>query len=244
MKTKLLFFSLIFSLASQAQCVRSGTFVANSPDTMTYPISGTANITEATDGTLSVNFESDFVSVQGFQLQTFLSTTQNLNMGAPGTFLRVDQDGDLVCNPHGSFERSHNEEPMTGAITFTGDLTGVNINDYQYVILQCVEFGVPWGYAPLGAISGNCPSLSISETELSQNVNLFPNPIQDKVKISNERQLDLNITVVDILGKSVLNINNISTRNETFDVSSLKSGLYLVKIEAEGSVITKRLVKQ
>ena len=242
MKKQLLFLTIIFMVSFQfinAQCTRGGTFDSTgNPNTGTYPISGSANITVGSDGILRVNFENDFVSVQGFQLQVFLSTQQSLNMSSPSTFLRVDQDGDLVCDPHSSFERSHNEEAMTGAITFSEDLTGVSLNDYQYIILQCVEFNVPWGFVNLGAQSSGC-SFSVNENSL-KDVALYPNPSNGNVTLQAQVSEIAQISVYNILGNRVY--QKAQSLNSEMNLSNLKTGIYLVKIEAEGKQTTKRLI--
>lgn len=179
-------FSSFFTIT--AQCKRSGTFIPDSPNLSTYPIEGSANVTIDENGAMSVNFESDFKSVQGFLLQVYLSKTQSIdteNANAT-TFIRVDQQGDLRCDPHGSTKRSHNEEPMTGAKSFTENLTDVDIEDYDYVILQCVEFNVPWGYAKLGDVIGaDCQQiLSVTKNDLEE-VSVFPNPAHDFLNIEN-----------------------------------------------------------
>lgn len=240
---KPLLFGVLCMLASinisHSQCSRGGMFDSTgNPNTSTYPISGSANITVGNDGNLTVNFENDFASVQGFQLQVFLSTTQQLNLSAPNTFLRVDQDGDLVCDPHSSFERSHNEEPMTGAITFSEDLTGVKLNDYQYIILQCVEFNVPWGFVNLGAQSTGC-SLSLDDNELNS-TSFYPNPSNGKITIKSQIAEDAEITIYSILGKQVY--SKTKSLNSELDLTDLKSGIYLARIEIDGKQATKRLI--
>lgn len=242
MKQKLLFLA-VFLIASfqliNAQCSRGGTFDSTgNPNTSTYPIAGDANITVGNDGKLTVNFENNFASVQGFQLQVFLSTTQSLNTSNPSTFIRVDQNGDLVCDAHGSFERSHNEEDMTGAITFSADLTGVELNDYQYIILQCVEFGVPWGFVNLGAQSTGC-ALSVNDNELS-NVAIYPNPSNGNMTLKAPTSTEAQITVFSILGKQVYKSSQ--SLNSEMDLTDLKTGVYLIRIEAEGKQTTKRLI--
>ena len=249
MKTKLLLLlvTVLTSTTFYAQCSRSGTFVANSPNTMTYPIAGNANITQDATG-VSINFESTFASVQGFKLALYLSTTQDIDTDPssnpnPTTFIRVDLEGELVCDEHSSSLRSHNMEAMEGAQKFTQNLATVNLNDYQYIILQCIEFHVPWGYVNLGAASSGC-ALSLKENTLANNLSFAPNPATSNITISNAKQLDLLVSVIDLLGKTVIQTKNSSLSNQSINLESLKSGVYLLQINSNGNRLTKKLVKK
>jgi hypothetical protein len=247
MKTKLLLAAILTSTAFYAQCSRSGTFVENSPNPAVYPISGTANITETASG-LSVNFEGDFNSVQGFKLSVFLSTTQTIDTDPvtnpnPTTFIRVDMDGDLLDDDHSEDSSGHDGHIMTGAKTFSQNLSGINLNDYKYVILQCVQFHVPWGYADLGALSSGC-SLSVKENSLSKQIRFYPNPTKDNVTISNKNQLNLDIKIIDLLGKTILKIEETRLINQEINLDNLNSGVYLLQINSNGNTITKKLIKE
>lgn len=249
MKTKLLLLlaAVLTSTAFYAQCSRSGTFIENSPNPAVYPISGTANITQTASG-LSVNFEGDFISVQGFKLSVFLSTTQTIDTDpatnpTPTTFIRVDMDGDLLDDEHNEDASGHDGHVMTGAKTFSQNLSSVNLNDYQYIILQCVQFHVPWGYADLGALSSGC-SLSVKENSLSKQISFYPNPTKDNITISNKSQLNLNIKVIDLLGKTVLKTKSDRLTNKEINLDNLNSGVYLLQIKSNRNTITKKLIKE
>lgn len=246
-KTALFLVAFIgISFYMNAQCSkRFGTFVPNSPDTSTYPIEGTANITIADNGTISVNFEDDFNSVQGFILQVFLSKTQNIDTDTPNdmNFIRVDQTGDLLCDEHQSFDEDHNGHEMTkkSIKKFTQNLTGVDINDYNYVILQCTKFNVPWGYAQLGAETTiNCNVLSVEDKEFAS-IDLLENPIKDVIKISNPNQQQVAIRVFDTAGNLVASKEETKQGNQ-LDVSTLATGFYVMELSSGGHRKTKQLV--
>ncbi len=247
MKTKLFLLALVAFAAFEinAQCVVSGSFVARNAGA--YPLSGTASITVESDGSVSsVNFESDFVSVQGFQLQVFLSKTQTINTTNPNpsVFIRVDQNGDLRDDPHNSDLRSHNGHDMTGAKAFTQNLSGVEIDDYQYVILQCVEFNVPWGYAQLTNQSPDCSTLSTGDTTLNESISIFPNPANEQFEVRNDLETPIAIAVYNVLGKQVQVIENTQLKNQSVSLSNLNAGIYLVEIKSDKQRLIKKLVKR
>jgi hypothetical protein len=51
----------------------------------------------------------------------------------------------------------------------------------------------------------------------------------------------MTVSVFDLLGKQVLHK---AVKNNTLDVSSLKTGLYLMKVSQDNASITKKLVVQ
>lgn len=82
----------------------------------------------------------------------------------------------------------------------------------------------------------------ISNSGLNNNpYQLFPNPINSLVSISNFSQQIEMIRIVDIAGKVVK-----SFRPETavFDVSGLQAGIYFVQIQEGNIVFTQRIIKQ
>jgi len=87
-----------------------------------------------------------------------------------------------------------------------------------------------------------CDTLGIDEVILSKNLQLYPNPITDQLFINGTNTLNIqSLQLYDVLGKQVLQeLHNF----EKIDVSSLKSGVYLVKIETDKGVITKKVVKE
>ncbi len=73
----------------------------------------------------------------------------------------------------------------------------------------------------------------------------YPNPTTGIITIALKNSAGSidNITVTDILGKTVL-ANTVNTSNTTVDLSNLTKGLYFVKIQAEGLVKTLKVVKE
>jgi hypothetical protein len=85
-----------------------------------------------------------------------------------------------------------------------------------------------------------------TSTTLSTNENnafefsMYPNPVKDELRINTKEPLQ-KIEVFDLLGKSVLSLDNVS---ESIDVSALTKSLYIVKLTSANGVSTKKFVKQ
>ncbi|MES2545595.1 MAG: T9SS type A sorting domain-containing protein [Bacteroidota bacterium] len=73
----------------------------------------------------------------------------------------------------------------------------------------------------------------------------YPNPTTGIITIALKNSAGSidNITVTDVLGKTVLS-NTVNTSNTIVDLSNLTKGLYFVRIQAEGLVKTLKVVKE
>jgi hypothetical protein len=80
--------------------------------------------------------------------------------------------------------------------------------------------------------------------ELSQN---YPNPFNPSTKIvyTISEATDVTLSVYNILGQQVAQLvsgfRNVGTYEVTFDASKLTSGLYIYKLDARSTTITKKM---
>ena len=87
--------------------------------------------------------------------------------------------------------------------------------------------------------------LSLNTVWQITKASISPNPAQDMVKVSlSSDKLIKNIQLFDVTGKLILNQNNIDKNSTNLYVSDLNSGLYIVSIKTNETMITKRLVVQ
>ncbi|MBC8883879.1 T9SS type A sorting domain-containing protein [Flavobacterium piscinae] len=94
------------------------------------------------------------------------------------------------------------------------------------------------GAAQVTARSLNDLALSIRNNSIS-GLKVYPNPVVDgTLYVSTELNEEKNVQVYDLLGKEVLNI---TTSNEAINISSLNTGLYVVKITEGGKSATVKL---
>ena len=68
---------------------------------------------------------------------------------------------------------------------------------------------------------------------------VFPNPASDFINIKTNNNDEVFVTVFDMLGKSVLKQ---TTNNNKLNISKLVSGIYLLQINQNNSIITKKLI--
>lgn len=75
------------------------------------------------------------------------------------------------------------------------------------------------------------------------NVQLFPNPVMNELEISGLGENGCTVSILNASGKLISRGTNNSTTKKV-DVSTLESGIYLVKLEGENSVRTLKFIKQ
>ncbi|OYT11620.1 MAG: hypothetical protein B6I19_11105, partial [Bacteroidetes bacterium 4572_114] len=91
-------------------------------------------------------------------------------------------------------------------------------------------------------------SLKLGATEIYEtggnfDALIYPNPASDKVYIDLEKAVEINVTLYDIHGQEVLQQQLHDLRNQ-LDISHLRSGVYLIKLEGEEIMKVERLVKK
>ena len=91
--------------------------------------------------------------------------------------------------------------------------------------------------APGTGLSPSC-ALSVAENELDK-MNVYPNPFTNYILLSNAQ--NANVEIFDSLGKRVFADKDFISN--TIDTSQFSSGLYFVKIQKEGKIETKKLIK-
>ena len=144
----------------------------------------------------------------------------------------------------------------------TGDYTGYNATPnspfritanngqtiyfyYTYTISAGVENNT---YANRNSFTvGNCGSLKFAEVlpsisdDLAKDITIYPNPVID-IATFTTIPANSTITVIDLSGRELLKVKTpIETRDFKMDVSTLKSGVYFVKVENSETKIIKMM---
>ena len=118
--------------------------------------------------------------------------------------------------------------------TFSHTFTVVGDNDYL-----C---GIHGANSMSGTITVE-ENLSI-EDETLNTFSLKTNPVNRNLELNfSQNILEGKLVILDLLGKSVLSTTVNNSSSALIDVSSLKSGVYIVKISAENSTQSKRFIK-
>ncbi|MFT5848686.1 T9SS type A sorting domain-containing protein [Psychroserpens sp.] len=119
--------------------------------------------------------------------------------------------------------------------SFSHTFTVPGVNSFQCTPHSSFMYGVIT-VVPAGTLS--LPSVE------ANNFSVSPNPAKNKFTLDLETFAnDSTIEVYDVLGKKILN-RKINAISSTFDVSSWNSGLYIIKVSSQNTVLMKRFVKQ
>lgn len=78
------------------------------------------------------------------------------------------------------------------------------------------------------------------EKQIKNSFRIYPNPTGDIINIENSLILNY-VTIYDIVGREIISLKG-NVLN--IDVSSLKSGTYLLKAETNNEIITKSFIKK
>lgn len=90
-------------------------------------------------------------------------------------------------------------------------------------------------------INGTLVNLSTSENDFADLVQVYPNPTENILHISNQNNTAWNsITILDQAGRKLKNITNAGTE---IDVSEFAVGNYILKIKYDNTTVVKRFVK-
>lgn len=98
------------------------------------------------------------------------------------------------------------------------------------------------GNATWNFTTGNI--LAVDNFDLKQHLNIYPNPATDVLNITiSDLNEDLTVVIYDILGKKVFSQKLTETNNQ-LNLSSLTTGIYLLKTSSVNKNYTTRIVKK
>jgi len=125
----------------------------------------------------------------------------------------------------------------------------VGVNDYAYHNFDLDDNVRIWSgtdsetqIIDIGPYEYGAPT-EISLIEKISTINVFPNPANEIININSNRiNLD-EIIITDILGKVVLTKQN-PAQNQAIDISHLKTGVYIVMLQANNVTHRKKIVKK
>ena len=85
------------------------------------------------------------------------------------------------------------------------------------------------------------PKSNNNSKESKQQLMIYPNPFTDQIKLKFDGK-NAKITIFDVSGHKALPSTKIQS-NRSIRLSGLSKGLYLIKIDMDGEIITKQLIK-
>lgn len=83
--------------------------------------------------------------------------------------------------------------------------------------------------------------LATSDISLQDKFEIYPNPVKDNLYIKSDLRSDSKISVTDMSGRVVKTFTEIS---DSYNLSDLPKGNYMILIENEKGKVTKKIIKQ
>jgi len=181
--------------------------------------------------TMSNTYLDTLTSSRGCDsVATIVLTVTNIDKttALAGAVITANQTGAaykwLDCN--NSYAPISGATGMSYTATFNGDFA------VEITVGSCVDTSSCTNINTFGLNENNKDYFSL---------NVFPNPTAGKLTIDNQNQIIKEIKVWNVYGK----LMNITTGNDnTIDVSSLKTGVYIIKITTEKGISHSRFVKK
>ena len=160
-----------------------------------------------------------------------------------------------------------NDNPLRGQYAFTGtdggSLSGswgqsvINLSTIGVVAGSNIKFRFELGTDGCNGIEGwyldeiyvyNCeqPILAVENTEIGNNLQVFPNPTSGILTIQNSKQMKLdNAQVYSANGQLIKSFNlNSNAKSATIDLSGFVKGTYLIKVNSENESTNVKVIKK
>jgi hypothetical protein len=140
----------------------------------------------------------------------------------------------------GSTAFSSTGASVTRTFTTAGTNKSITINADSG---GCVSAPVSKSINVLASTSVPKCKSSISNSNLSDNITIFPNPVKEGImNVKNESSLAVSIKVTDIMGKTVSKDNLNAAKTGPIDLSNLNNGVYFIEIESKNDRIVRKVI--
>src|SRR5690606_4837156 len=119
--------------------------------------------------------------------------------------------------------------------------TGSNVASDSYYFMYNLQIGGSCESARIAVTATVDCTMGTSETEKNQEVTVYPNPFTDVINISEAKDLK-SASVMDTSGRMVKSISN---PGRQLNLSELKSGLYILKLDyKDGTSKTVKVIRK
>lgn len=89
----------------------------------------------------------------------------------------------------------------------------------------------------------SCTFLAVDDVANAKDVAVYPNPVKNQFTLKGINKI-VSLEVYDISGKLVKQFDKESLSKNTYDISAMKTGSYVLKVKTEKDSFTKKLIKQ
>jgi Leucine-rich repeat (LRR) protein len=90
----------------------------------------------------------------------------------------------------------------------------------------------------------DCTALSITDEVLEVDFAIYPNPVSDILNFKVENQQIKSVKIFNLMGKEVMSISANNNSLENINISQLSTGMYLIKLQTETTVFSRKIIKR
>ncbi|MCL7754042.1 T9SS type A sorting domain-containing protein, partial [Polaribacter sp. Z022] len=189
------------------------------------------------------DFEDEFNNYQNLESfsyspQSKVGAEEEKTFGDSGFTLEVDVNG-----ANNEYQWYRYGSPINGATNKTLEITNATAADNGYYYCKVTNKIVSNLIIQSEKITMTYDtSLSVEDENLVNSFKLYPNPVEDVIFIKKSLDSKINkIEIYNLLGKKVKVIRNV---NSSINVTQLSKGVYLLKIDTDKGLATKRIIKK
>jgi hypothetical protein len=206
----------------------------------------THNNTGITDGS---NIISNIITNNQIGISTKSGGTIALNTISDNTIGIETAHATISCNTlcNNSQYTIIQTDPLTSTarnnywcLTDSAQIQATIYDGYNNVSLGILPF-LPFDTVACTSI----PASILAVTENTNSILIYPNPVKDELSITLHANIDGIATITNVLGQDVYTTKLTGNTGSTqkINTSGLTEGVYLLKIESNGQVLTKKVLK-
>jgi hypothetical protein len=164
---------------------------------------------------------------------TFLSATAQTN--------NTTDEGVIINGTKWTTRNLDVTVPSAGARNYSGTVTNVGIN-HDEVITISGSNGASTTVNVICTVTN--PQDIIIEYDPENSILIYPNPTFGELTIQDSRFKIQDVEIFDVVGKChALRLSRVTNNETTIDISHLLAGVYFVRIETNGGMTTKKVIK-
>ncbi|NVK52124.1 MAG: T9SS type A sorting domain-containing protein [Flavobacteriaceae bacterium] len=135
------------------------------------------------------------------------------------------------------------DNTLTTWQNFSNLLPNVKVNELEINTAENKIYAGTYGRGVWSSDLYN-KSLSIDKDELEKSVMVYPNPTSNKITINLKSSSKGEFRVFNLQGQLVQYEKANEINNKSIDISKLSNGTYFVRLNIEGGIVTKKIIKE
>lgn len=207
----------------------SGTTIASGDVYVIYNSSAVASITTPGDMASTVTFFNGDDAIALLKSGTVIDVIGSIGVD-PGSSWAVGSTSDGTVN-HTLVRKSSVCSPNAVALASFGTDDATS---------EWTVYASDTEWSQIGSFTSTCATASVEKNQIA-GFSMYPNPVvHGKILISSNNSAAKQVAIYNLVGQQVYNKSVIA--NEAINVTSLTKGMYILKVEEEGKIATRKLL--